>query len=67
MKTALQIFEEKEQKQCCLQCAKLIEKQGATQKIYFCGHSGKIILERFLDCGKLRDCNFERKEIRENE
>ena len=59
MKTPLQMFEEKEQKQCCVQCSKLIEKQGTTQKIYFCGHSGKIILPMFLDCGILRDCNFE--------
>lgn len=67
MKTALQLFEGKEQKQCCLQCSKLIEKQGVAGKIYFCGHSGKIILPRFLDCGNLRDCSFERKEVRGNE
>lgn len=62
MKTALQIFEEREQKQCCLQCSRLIEKQGTTQKIYFCGHSGKIILPRFLDCGNLSGCSFEGRE-----
>lgn len=61
MKTALQIFEEKEQKECCLNCSKLIKKQGKTEKVYFCGHCGKIILPMFLDCGKLRDCNFEIK------
>lgn len=67
MKTPLQMFEEREQKQCCMQCSKLIEKQGTTQKIYFCGHSGKIILPRFLDCENLRECSFERKEVKENE
>lgn len=61
MKTALQIFEEREQKQCCRQCSKLIEKQGVAQKIYFCGHSGKIILPMFLDSGNLGKCCFERK------
>lgn len=61
MKTPLQMFEEREQKECCLTCSNLIEKQGKTQKIYFCGSSGKIILPMFLDCGKLRDCEFERK------
>lgn len=35
MKSALQLFEEKEQKECCLQCSKLIEKQGNGGKIYF--------------------------------
>ena len=59
MKTALQIFEEREQKTCCLICSKLIEKKGKSGKIYFCGHSGKIILPMFLDSGNLRDCNFE--------
>ncbi len=61
MKTPLQMFEEKEKKECCLQCSKLIEKQGKNGKIYFCGHCGKIILERFFDCGNLSDCRFERK------
>lgn len=58
MKTALQIFEEKEQKQCCLQCSKLIEKQGTTQTIYLCAQSGKIILPMFLDSKRTRDCGF---------
>lgn len=60
MKTALQIFEEKEQKECCLTCSKLVIKQGKNQKIYFCRHSGKIILSRFLDVGHLSDCNYEK-------
>lgn len=30
MKTALQIFEENEKKECCLNCAKLIVKNTAT-------------------------------------
>lgn len=62
MKTALQIFEEREQRQCCLRCQKMIEKQGTTQKIFFCGQSGKIILPMFLDSGNLRDCDFEEKD-----
>ncbi len=63
MKTPLQMFEEREQEQSCLQCQKLVEKQGATQKIYFCGHNGKIILPMFLGCScrNLKGCGFERK------
>lgn len=61
MKTPLQIFEEREQKQCCLRCSNLIKKQGVTQEIYFCGHSGKIIPPMFLEIVNLRECGFERK------
>ena len=58
METPLKILEEKEQKKCCLQCDKLIEKQGATQIIYLCGQSGKIILPIFLDTKRIRDCGY---------
>lgn len=58
MKTSLQILNEKEQEKCCLQCDKLIEKQGATQIIYLCGQSGKIILPIFLDTKRIRDCGY---------
>lgn len=59
MKTPLQMFEEREQKKCCLQCDKLVEKQGTTQIIYLCGQSGKIILPMFLDVKRIKDCGYE--------
>lgn len=59
MKTPLQILNEKEQGKCCLRCDKLIEKQGATQTIYLCGQSGKIILPMFLETKRIKDCGFE--------
>lgn len=59
MKTPLQILNEKEQEKCCLRCDKLIEKQGATQTIYLCGQSGKIILPMFLDSKRTKDCGFQ--------
>lgn len=61
-KTALQMFEERQQKECCLTCSKLIVKQTAKGYINFCGHCGKIILDMFLECGNLRDCEYEEKE-----
>lgn len=66
-KTPLQMFEERKQKECCLNCSKLIIKQTDNGHINFCGHCGKIILDRFLDCGHLRDCEYEKKERDENE
>lgn len=50
-KTALQIFEEQNEKACCLNCEKLIVKQTKTGHINFCGESEKIILDMFLDVG----------------
>lgn len=60
-KTPLQIFEERGHKECCLNCSKLIVKQTDKGHINFCGHCGKIILDMFLDCGNLRDCEYERR------
>lgn len=42
-KTALQRFEERNEKACCLNCE--------TGHINFCGESEKIILDMFLDVG----------------
>lgn len=61
-KTPLQIFEERNEKDNCLNCAKLIIKHTPTGHINFCGESGKIILDMFLTSGRLRDCKHERKE-----
>lgn len=61
-KTPLQMFEENQKKECCLTCTKLIVKQTPKGHINFCGHCGKIILDRFLESGKLRDCDYQRKE-----
>lgn len=68
MKTPLQILNEKEQKKCCLQCDKLVEKQGITQIIYLCGQSEKIILPMFLDIKRIKDCGYkgDSVEISEN-
>lgn len=63
MKTPLQIFEEQQEKECCLTCARLIVKQTVKGRINFCGHSGKIVLDMFLESGKLRDCDYQRKEV----
>ena len=60
-KTPLQIFEEKERKECCLNCSNLIVKQTEKGHINFCGHCGKVILDMFLDCEHLRDCRYVRK------
>lgn len=60
-KTPLQMFEERNKKECCLNCENLIVKQTDKGHINFCGYCGKIILDRFLDCGNLRDCEYERK------
>lgn len=62
MKTPLEMFEEIEHKKCCLNCAKLVIKQTPNGHINFCGHCGKIVLDRFLDCENLMDCKYERKE-----
>ena len=50
-KTPLQIFEERNEKDCCLNCKKLIVKQTDAGHINFCGETGKIILDMFLDIG----------------
>lgn len=50
-KTALQRFEERNEKACCLNCEKLIVKHTKTGHINFCGESEKIILDMFLDVG----------------
>lgn len=60
-KTPLQMFEERKWKERCLNCSKLIIKQTDNGHINFCGHCGKFILDRFLDCGHLRDCQYEKK------
>lgn len=60
-KTPLEMFEEQENKKCCRTCAKLITKNTDTGIIHFCGECGKIVLERFLDCGNIRDCQYEKK------
>lgn len=39
-KTALQRFEERNEKACCLNCKKLIVKHTKTGHINFCGESG---------------------------
>lgn len=44
-KTPLQIFEERNEKDCCLNCGKLIVKQTDAGHINFCGETGKIILD----------------------
>lgn len=62
-KTALQIFEERNEKDCCLNCKKLIVKQTDAGHINFCGETGKIILDMFLDVGThFPKCKYERKE-----
>lgn len=67
IKTPLQIFKEREQKECCLNCSKLIVIQTNNGHINFCGHCEKIILDRFLNFGHLIDCEYEPKEHDENE
>lgn len=64
-KTPLQIFEERVQRKSCVTCAKLIVKPTPCGHINFCGHCGKIILDRFLDCGNLSDCDYEEREVAE--
>lgn len=62
-KTPLQIFEERNEKDCCLNCKKLIVKQTDAGHINFCGETGKIILDMFLDTGThFPKCKYERKE-----
>lgn len=62
-KTPLQIFEERNEKECCLNCKKLIVKQTDAGHINFCGETGKIILDMFLDVGThFPKCKYERKE-----
>lgn len=62
-KTPLQIFEERNEKDCCLNCKKLIVKQTDAGHINFCGETGKIILDMFLDVGThFPKCKYERKE-----
>lgn len=62
-KTPLQIFEERNEKDCCLNCKKLIVKQTDAGHINFCGETGKIILDMFLDIGThFPKCKYERKE-----
>lgn len=65
MKTPLQIYEERVKQKSCMTCSKLIVKQTTNGHINFCGHCGKIILDRFLDCGNLRDCWYEEREVSE--
>lgn len=61
-KTPLQIFEERNEKACCLNCKKLIVKQTDAGHINFCGETGKIILDMFLDVGThFPKCKYERK------
>lgn len=60
-KTPLEMFEEQENKQCCRTCANLIVKNTDKGIIHFCRECGKIVLEMFLDCGNVRDCQYERK------
>lgn len=65
-KTPLQVFKEMEQRKSCLTCENLITKTVKTGKrVNFCGYCGKIILDRFLDCGNLKDCDYKRKEVEE--
>ena len=62
-KTALQRFEERNEKACCLNCKKLIVKQTDAGHINFYGETGKIILDMFLDVGThFPKCKYERKE-----
>ena len=62
-KTALQRFEERSGKACCLNCEKLIVKHTKRGHINFCGQSEKIILDMFLDVGtNLSGCKYARKE-----
>ena len=62
-KTPLQTFEERNEKDCCLNCKKLIVKQTDAGHINFCGETGKIILDMFLDVGThFPKCKYERKE-----
>lgn len=62
-KTALQRFEERNEKACCLNCEKLIVKHTKTGHINFCGESEKIILYMFLDVGtNFSGCKYARKE-----
>lgn len=62
-KTALQMFEERNEKACCLNCEKLIVKHTKTGHINFCGESEKIILDMFLDVGtNFSGCKYARKE-----
>lgn len=62
-KTPLQIFEERNEKACCLNCEKLIVKHTKTGHINFCGESEKIILDMFLDTGtNFSGCKYARKE-----
>lgn len=57
-KTPLQIFEERNDN-----CKKLIVKQTDAGHINFCGETGKIILDMFLDVGThFPKCKYERKE-----
>lgn len=42
IKTPLQIFKEREQKECCLNCSKLIVIQTNNGHINFCGYCEKI-------------------------
>ena len=50
-------------KDCCLNCKKLIVKQTDAGHINFCGETGKIILDMFLDVGThFPKCKYERKE-----
>ena len=60
-KTPLQMFEERNKKECFLNCENLIVKQTAKGHINFCGYCGKIVLDRFLDSGHLRDCSYKEK------
>ena len=62
-RTTIQIFEERNEKDCCLNCKKLIVKQTDAGHINFCGETGKIILDMFLDVGThFPKCKYERKE-----
>lgn len=62
-KTALQRFEERNEKACCLNCEKLIVKHTKTGHINFCGESEKIILDMLLDVGtNFSGCKYARKE-----
>lgn len=65
MKTPLQIYEERVKRKSCMTCSKLIVKETPNGHINFCGYCGKIILDRFLDCGNLRDCEYEEREVSE--
>lgn len=60
-KTPLQMFEERQEKKCCRNCGNLIAKQGRNGVIYFCDHCGKILLEQFLNCENMMDCEWKRR------